>query len=420
MTSPVQAWVAERTGLKERLTAETLKTWQMERVKETIQYAWRSCRYYAERLQGVDTKRLERMADMQHLPFTRPEDVALRPEGFLCVPQREVSRVVTLFTSGSLGRPKRIFFTERDLEKTVDFFACGMSTMTQSGEKTLVLMSGATHYSIGDLLQKALARIGAEAHIHGNVKDVHSAIDAARGFDCLVGVPAELMYMARTEGDLRPKSVLLSADYVPESIIKGIEDRWKCRVYTHYGMTETGFGGGVQCSAGLGYHLRDADLLFEIVDPQSGRQAAPGQYGEVVITTLSREAMPLIRYRTGDMARMLEGACRCGGILPRLDKVMGRYANTIPIEGAKPLSIHKLDELMFAVPEIRNYSAKLIISSRANVLSLTVDTVQDLDADRLSEYIKAYFGSGMDIRISRSTVSPFTGAAKRQISIEHQ
>jgi phenylacetate-coenzyme A ligase PaaK-like adenylate-forming protein len=228
------------------------------------------------------------------------------------------------------------------------------------------------------------------------------------------------MYMARTEGDLRPKSVLLSADYVPESIIKGIEDRWKCRVYTHYGMTETGFGGGVQCSAGLGYHLRDADLLFEIVDPQSGRQAAPGQYGEVVITTLSREAMPLIRYRTGDMARMLEGACRCGGILPRLDKVMGRYANTIPIEGAKPLSIHKLDELMFAVPEIRNYSAKLIISSRANVLSLTVDTVQDLDADRLSEYIKAYFGSGMDIRISRSTVSPFTGAAKRQISIEHQ
>jgi phenylacetate-coenzyme A ligase PaaK-like adenylate-forming protein len=420
MTSPVQAWVAERTGLKERLTAETLKTWQMERVKETIEYARSNCAYYAERLRGVDTARLEHPADMQHVPFTRPEDVALHPEGFLCVPQREVSRIVTLFTSGSLGRPKRIFFTGRDLEKTVDFFACGMSTMTQSGEKTLVLMSGATRYSIGDLLQKALPWIGAEAHIHGNVKDVHKAIDAARGFDCLVGIPAEVMYMARTDGSLRPKSVLLSADYVPESVIKGIEDRWKCRVYTHYGMTEMGFGGGVQCSAGLGYHLRDVDLLFEVVDPQSGKQTAPGQYGEVVITTLSREAMPLIRYRTGDMARMLEGACPCGGILPRLGKVMGRYANTIPIEGAEPLSIHKLDEIMFAVPEIRNYSAKLIISSRANVISLTVDTLQDLDSSRLSEYIKTNFRSDIDIRISRSLVTPFTGAAKRQISLEHQ
>ncbi len=420
MISPVQAWVARRTGLKERLTAETLKKWQMEKVKETIEYARGNCRYYAERLQGVDTARLEWVHDMQDIPFTRPEDVVCNPESFLCVPQREVSRIVTLSTSGSSGRPKRIFFTGQDLEKTADFFACGMSTMTQSGEKTLVLMSGATQYSIGDLLQKALSRIGAEAHIHGNVKDVQRAIDAAKGFDCLVGVPAEVIHMARTDGNLRPKSVLLSADYVPESIIKDLVDRWKCRVFTHYGMTETGFGGGVQCRAGLGYHLRDADLLFEIVDPESGRQAVPGQYGEVVITTLAREAMPLIRYRTGDMARMLTGACFCGGILPRLDKVMGRYANTISLKGGEGLSIHKLDEVMFAVPGIRNYGAKLIVSDRADVLSLTVEAVQDLDSSRLSSYIKTNLACSVDIRISRAQVSPFTGAAKRHICLERR
>jgi phenylacetate-coenzyme A ligase PaaK-like adenylate-forming protein len=420
MTSPVQAWVAERTGLKERLTAETLNRWQMERVKETIEYARDNCAYYAKRLRDVDTSGLETPYHMQYIPFTRPEDVALHPESFLCVPQREVSRIVTLFTSGSLGRPKRIFFTGRDMEKTVDFFACGMSTMTQSGEKTLVLMSGATEYSIGDLLKKALARIGAEAHIHGNVKDVQRAIVAAKGFDCLVGIPAEVMYMARTDGNLRPKSVLLSADYVPESIIKGIEDRWKCRVFTHYGMTETGFGGGVQCSAGLGYHLRHADLLFEVVDPQSGRQAAPGQYGEVVITTLSREAMPLIRYRTGDMARMLEGICPCGGILPRLDKVMGRYANAIPIEGAGHLSIHRLDEVVFAVPGVRNYSAKLIISDRGNVLSLTVDATNNMDRDRFLGYLNKSIARGVSLQVCYARVSPCTGTAKRRIYIERR
>lgn len=418
MISPVQAWVARNTGLNEGLTAATLQEWQMDRVKETIEYARNHCEFYARRLQGVDVKSLASPAHMQRITFTWPEDIIRDPKGLVCVPQRDISRIITLFTSGSSGRPKRIFFTGNDLEKTVDFFAHGMSTMTQRGEKTLILMSGKTEYGIGHLLQKGLERIGAQGQIHGHVKDVYKAVEAAKGFDCLVGVPAEIIYMARTDASLRPKSVLLSADYVPESIIKGIKDTWQCRVFTHYGMTETGFGGGVQCRAGLGYHLRDADLMLEIIDPRTGIQAKPGQYGEVVVTTLDREAMPLIRYRTGDIARMLTGTCACGGILPRLDKVKGRQANIIPLNGGGQLSIHELDELMFAVPGIRNYAAELIISGEVKILQLAVDAVQNLEHEYLPAYLKSKLACDIDIQIRYAQVNPCIGTGKRRIYLE--
>ena len=107
--------------------------------------------------------------------------------------------------------------------------------------------------------------------------------------------------------------MLLSTDQAPAPLVAAIEQAWGCRVFDHYGTTETGLGGGVECEAHDGLHLREADLLFEVVEPATGRSLPDGEEGEIVFTTLTREAMPLIRYRTGDLGRLLPGrALRLG------------------------------------------------------------------------------------------------------------
>ena len=96
-------------------------------------------------------------------------------------------------------------------------------------------------------------------------------------------------------------------------------------------MTEMGYGGGVECDVHDGYHLREADLFVEIVDPVTRQPLPDGVYGEVVFTTLTRRAMPLIRYRTGDMARFLTDALPLWHVLRRLSRIQGRLANTVSL-----------------------------------------------------------------------------------------
>ena len=103
-----------------------------------------------------------------------------------------------------------------------------------------------------------------------------------------------------------------------------VEQGWDCLVLDHYGSTESAFAGAVQCRCREGRHVRALDLLLEIVHPVTGKVLPAGETGELVITTLQRRAMPLLRYRTGDMASLLDGPCACGSPLPRLGPVLGR------------------------------------------------------------------------------------------------
>jgi phenylacetate-coenzyme A ligase PaaK-like adenylate-forming protein len=112
-------------------------------------------------------------------------------------------------------------------------------------------------------------------------------------------------------------------------------------------MTEMGFGGGVECEARSGCHLREADLHFEIVDPRSGTPVPEGTSGEIVFTTLMRRAMPLIRYRTGDVGRMIPEPCGCGTVLKTLEKVRVRMSSVRRLRSGGLLSMADLDEVLF-------------------------------------------------------------------------
>jgi phenylacetate-CoA ligase len=159
--------------------------------------------------------------------------------------------------------------------------------------------------------------LGAHPIRHGVVRDVLETLDVMNQehVNGLVGIPTQVLAPARFGEGLRLKSALLTTDHVPNAIVRAVEHAWGCLVYNHYGMTEMGLGGG-ECQARRGYHLREADMIFEIVNPATGEPVAEGETGEAVFTTLTRRGMPLIRSRTGrpmaiDIGRPGRGTLFC-------------------------------------------------------------------------------------------------------------
>ena len=380
-TTPLDRWIRSRIGLEAEavFTREVLRAHQLRRLCECLAYVSRCSPFYRQQLSRCAAASTVDFDGLALLPFTTTEDLVRDPLEFLCVSQADVARVVTIRSSGTTGQPKRVYFEPEDLERTIDFFHHGMSTLVQPGHRVLILMPGGLPGSVGDLLVQGLARMGAEGIVHGPVQDPEDAIEAilTHRAHCLVGIPVQVLSLVRHPRSKRIppgliRSVLLSTDYVPEPIVADIQRTWGCSVYQHYGMTEMGYGGGIECDAHHGYHLREADLLVEIVDPATGRVLPDGVSGEVVVTTLTHRTMPLIRYRTGDLARILPEYCPCGSVLRRLDNVQGRLAGGVALGAPGRLSMAALDEAVFAVPQVLNFQAEVVRANGSSRLRLTV------------------------------------------------
>jgi len=363
--SPVHNWLAERTGLGSQLNPKRLEEYQLAKLRELMDYVQTRSSFYKSKLGAEGSRIVESLDDLADLPFLTAGELISRGEEMICVPQSRVARVITISTSGTAGQPKRLFFSESDLELCLDFFAHGMLTMVEKGDRVEIHLPGNSPDGVVDLLRTGLKR----AQVDSVWRDPAGPQNIPEG-DCLVGMPANLYQLAQIYPEARPKSVLLCADYVPESIIEALKKIWMTNVFTHYGSTESGQGGGVECAAHDGYHIREADLLIEIIDPVTRRPVPPGAVGEIVLTTLTRQAMPLIRYRTGDMASRIDSPCACGSNLSRLGKAMGRFDNVIKMKSGAFISIHQLDEIMFRFPEVLDYQAAL--NSGLDRLDLTV------------------------------------------------
>lgn len=377
--TPLEGWIAKHTGVNGTgLSREQIESYQLGKLRETIDWAKARSPFYRERLAGFSGRDVASLEDLKKLPFTTPEDIRCQPLRFLCVSQSEVVRIVTLQTSGTTGDPKRVFFTAEDQERTIDFFHHGMSTLTGPGDRVLILLPGTLPGGVGDLLAQGLERLGAVGIPHGPVGNASQTLDvmARERIETLVGIPTQVLRLARASGGMvAPRSVLLSTDHVPDALSNEIRRIWGCEVYTHYGMTEMGFGGGVECEATRGYHLREADLYFEIVDPVTGDAVCDGQPGEVVFTTLTRRGMVLIRYRTGDLSRFVPSPCPCGTVLKTLAPVKNRVCSIRPLAQGRFLSMADLDEAIFPVEGVLDFSASITCERGMDQLRLEVQAM---------------------------------------------
>lgn len=200
---------------------------------------------------------------------------------------------------------------------------------------------------LGELIREGVERLGAVPVPAGGLNsfgELLGILDAERP-ETFIGPPVLLLSLLRMRPACSIKRGLVSGDSCPPGVIRSIEDILGTRLYPHYGSREMGLGGAVTCPAFLGMHLRENDIIGEIVD-EKGKRVPEGEWGELVITLTQAAAMPLIRYRTGDRTRFLPGMCSCGCCLVRLDRV-SRMGEEKEME--------ELDDVIFRIPWIVDY-----------------------------------------------------------------
>ena len=325
-------------------------------------------------------EKLGSLAELASLPFTTEADLTENAAGLLLCSQSDIRRILSDATSGTTGAAKRVFYTEGDCARTVQLFMAGLGEFDFPGSVTLIGFPYSGPYGLGDLIARAITDLGARplALAPGlSYGELEELLERERP-DTFVGMPVQLLSLLRVCGRGSLRRALVSGDACPEAVLRGCEALLGSRLFPHYGSREMALGGAICCPAHEGMHLRENHVIAEIVDA-AGRPLPPGETGELVITTIGMEAMPLIRYRTGDYTRILPGPCPCGSQVLRLDTVRRK-------EGAEMAA---LDEALFSLPFVADYRAE----RRDGRLILTVLTcgegeLPDLDAEILRRPVR--------------------------------
>ena len=372
--SPIDYKIARDMGISpEDLTLEELEKWQIAEIRKLLSYIVRS-RHYREKLAGIDPESVRTPSDLRKLPLTSEADIAGRESDFLCLSPGNVTRMVTVPTTGTTGGRKRLAFTSEDIGRALDFITVAYTTFMHEGDRMMVMMSGGTEGSIGDVVKHSMDQIGAETYIYGPVTDIKDAYDKVCEWkpDVITGIPVQMAALARyselqaaggSGEPLRIREMLLSADDVPDAVCDRLRKTWGSRVFRHFGMTELCIAGGCECTADMGYHLRHSDHYFEVIDPDEEG------YGEIAITTFHHRAMPLLRYRTGDFGRIDRTPCACGSFLPRLIGPRGRLSNSADFGNGR-VFLRDIEEIIFSDPAVIDFECEVLRTGEGHRIEL--------------------------------------------------
>ena len=368
------------------------KLWQL---KKTVRRVRTKSPFYRRLFEkaGVTEDDLHSLADIAKLPFTFPADLAGTSYSLLCTSQGEVEKPVTFYSSGSTGTKKRIFFSMADIQKILDFLPRGMNTVIGRDEaRVLVFLQNSQGRGIGSILAQSLNAFGMQGWTADLQDSTHDILRATVEHKINVWFgDAITIYRAtrvlEKQADLRSlgmQCIFITMSNIPQSMIDYLHSAWGCRVSTHYGLTESGWGLAVDCDVCPGYHYDELDHIVEVVDPETGGPVPEGREGEVVLTNISRECMPLIRYRTGDIATLTRSVC--GSHLMTLGHIRRRK------EGATEYNGHYIypalfDEVLFSTDGLLDYRIFL----EGGRISLDVEVLDEasFDAVGLKERLMA-------------------------------
>lgn len=342
--SRIDRLIMMQEGLPE-VTRQSLDKLQLKKLNRVLEREKARDGFY----RGLP-ERLESLDELTILPFTTEEDLARNAPGLLLCSQGEIQRVLSDATSGTTGTAKRVFYTEGDCRHTVELFMAGLGELVFPGGVTMICFPFSGPHGLGELIAEAIEGLGAKPLKLGAGLSYGEFGQVLREEqpDTFVGMPVQLLSLLRVCGRGSLKRALVSGDACPDAVMYEAEKLLGSRLFPHYGSREMALGGAICCPAHAGMHLRENHVIAEIVDAD-GKPLPDGETGELVITTIGMEAMPLIRYRTGDHTRFLPGPCPCGSVVRRLDSLLRL---------GEAAQIAELDEKLFALPFVADYRAE--------------------------------------------------------------
>jgi phenylacetate-CoA ligase len=344
----------------ETLPRADLEDLQVKRLRDTVARCRRSI-FYRNRLKEIDESRFSKPEDVTTLPFTTKNDLRMNYNfGLVTVPKDEIIRMHS--SSGTTGKATVIFHTRKDIETWSDLVArCIVMTGAGKGDVFQNIISYGM-FTGGLGLHYGAEKVGMLT-IPSGVGNTKRQIQLMRDFNTTVfhATPSYILYVSEVmvQEGFDPKEFDLRIGFVgaephSEKTRQRIEDTYDIDAFNSYGMSElNGPGVAFECEEKNGMHLWEDSYLLEVVDPQTGEELGPGEEGELVVTTLDREAMPLLRYRTGDLAKIIDDGdkCSCGRTHVRISRIKGRCDDMLIVRGVN-LYPSQIEDVLMSFPEV--------------------------------------------------------------------
>jgi len=381
----------------ECMEREELRVLQLRRLQTTVAWVYDRVPFYREKLMelGVKPRDIKSLADVARLPFT--DKSALRdtyPFGMFAVPLDEVVRLHS--SSGTTGKPVVVGYTRGDINTWTELTArVAASAGVHRGD--LVDMSFLYGMFTGGWgMHYGLERLGATIIPAGSGNtERHIMMMQDFGTTVLVSTPSYALYLAEVGEsmgvDLKGLSLrlgLFGGEPCTGAAKREIEERLGIRATDNYGLSEV-MGPGVsgECECACGLHIAEDHVLWELVDPQTGEPVEEGQPGEIVFTSLSKEAFPVLRYRTHDLTTVTTERCECGRTLARMAKIRSRTDDMLIIRGVNVFP-SQIEDVIFQIEGVRPHYLVVVDRQRGlDDLEVRLEVADEVFSDIMADMV---------------------------------
>ena len=408
----------------EAMDREELEQIQLERLQATLHHAYRHVPFYRELFDGVglgpgDIMRVE---DLREVPFTTKEDLLQGfPYSFFAVPMSKVARIHT--SSGTTGKPIVVGYTKRDLQYWAHLNARTLMA-GGLGERDVLQISFNYGLFTGGFGFHAGAELLGATVIPASAMSITRQINIMTNFKAtaLVSLPSHalrighrLQEMGVDPRELSLKVGFFGAEPWSEATRKQIEEHLMIKALDNYGLAEVG-GPGVsyECEYRNGLHISEDHFYPEIIDPGTGEVLEPGQEGELVLTTLTKEAFPVLRFRTGDLTSLNYKPCECGRTLVRMNRVKGRVDDMIIIRGINFFP-SQIEDVLLSFDVGPSYLIRLYREEGLDQVEIQVESIltDDREREALARRIERDLAEKLGLEMVVTLVAPGSIEASR-------
>ncbi|GKH51296.1 MAG: phenylacetate--CoA ligase [Oscillospiraceae bacterium] len=424
----------------ETMSRDQLADLQLKKLKETVARCYHNVPYYQKifKEQGILPEDIRSLDDLKKLPMTRK--AALRenyPFKLLACPMRDVVRIHG--SSGTTGKPTMVAYTRHDLDIWSD---CVTRVVCAGGATPDDVAQIAFGYGLftGALgLHQGLEKLGcAVIPMSAGNTEKQLMLMQDLGVTVLIATPSYALYLSEVAaqkgiiGNLKLRIGFFGAEGCTPEMRQKIEENFGIIATDNYGMSElTGPGVSGECEYRCGLHIWEDHFIPEIIDPETGEVLPAGSTGELVVTPLFKEALPLLRYRTGDITRLDYSPCACGRTHVRMEKVQGRSDDMMIIKGVNVFP-SQIESVLLGVDQVGPHY--LLILRRKNFLDTLEVQIELIDGSLLEDFrqlqalrsdIRARLKTvlGLDCAVTLvnpNTIERFQGKAKRVVDLRNQ